>query len=104
MSATSLDTYYTVTDFEFLDDYSIRFTFNDGSERTIDFESVLHGPVFLPLRDLKLFRQAELNHDTGTIEWPTGADFNPVVLHDWPAYQAQLEKAYRQRKPGVVTA
>lgn len=99
-----MDTYYSVIDFEFLKGYSIRFTFNDHTIRTIDFDSVLYGPVFLPLRDFALFRQAEINPDTGTIEWPTDADYNPVVLHDWPEYQQKLERAIRPLMPVSMAA
>lgn len=98
-----MDTYYSITHFEFLNRYTIRFTFNDGMVRIIDFSSVLHGPVFLPLRNPALFRQAELNAETGTIEWPTGADFNPVILHDWPEYQQKIENAMRQPMPVAMT-
>ena len=88
--------FYSITNFAFLDGYTIRFTFNDDTVQTIDFEALLHGPVFLSLRNSALFRQAWLNSDTGTIEWPTGADFNPVVLHDWPEYREQMEQAMVQ--------
>ena len=94
----------TVTDFEFLNGYEIRFTFSDDTVRIIDFSSVLNGPVFAPLRNPALFRQAELNADTGTIEWLTGADFNPVILHDWPEYQKKIEHAILQPIPVAMIA
>ncbi|RLT38353.1 MAG: DUF2442 domain-containing protein [Chloroflexi bacterium] len=94
----------TVTDFEFLNGYEIRFTFSDDTVRIIDFSSILYGSVFVPLRNPALFRQAELNADTGTIEWPTGADFNPIILHDWPEYQKKIEQAMRQPMPVAMIA
>lgn len=81
-----LDEWFDVVAFEITDDYTLRLTFDDGFEREIDFEPVLHGAVFEPLRDPALFAKVILNRDSGTVEWPTGADFNPVVLHDWPVY------------------
>ena len=64
--------------------YTIWLKFEDGTERTIDFKPILEGPIFGPLKDIDLFNQYSLNRDFGTIEWPTGADIDPTVLHDWP--------------------
>lgn len=86
---------YRVTSFEIVDDYVLRIWFNDGTEQTIDFEPVLHGPVFGPLRDLDLFKQVELIEYAGCLEWPTGADFEPEVLHDWLQYKDEIA-AHRQ--------
>jgi hypothetical protein len=36
---------------EYRGGFRIRVTFNDGSQKTVDFEAWLHGPVFEPLRD-----------------------------------------------------
>jgi hypothetical protein len=89
---------YDVVKFEIVDDYTLWLQFDDGFERTIDFELVLYGEVFEPLRDLELFNQVTLNPDTGTIEWPTGADFDPETLHNWPNYVAEI----RQRREQVT--
>jgi hypothetical protein len=88
--SVDLDVYYSVTDFEIVGPHRLRLLFDDGTAQVIDFAPVLYGPVFEPLRDLELFNQVQLNQDTGTIEWPTGADFSPVVLHDWPHYKDKL--------------
>ena len=32
---------------------------------------------------VQLFAQVQVNPDTGTVEWPNGADLNPVILYDW---------------------
>lgn len=50
------------------------------------FEPVLYGSVFFPLRNLNLFNQVRMVDYAGCLEWPTGADFDPETLHDWPAY------------------
>ena len=81
---------YRVTGFDIMGDYVLRIQFNDGTEQTIDFEPVLYGPIFGPLRDLGVFRQAELIEYAGCIEWPTGADFDPETLHDWPPYKDEI--------------
>ena len=63
-------------------EYRLRLMFDDGSDRVVDLKNELDGPVFEPLRDLAFFRQVAVNRDTGTIEWPNGADFAPEFLHE----------------------
>ena len=60
--------------------YVLRLEFNDGAVREVDFSDELHGEVFAPLRDPALFSEVVVNPDTGTIEWPNGADFAPEFL------------------------
>ncbi|MFZ1752782.1 MAG: DUF2442 domain-containing protein [Caldilineaceae bacterium] len=67
--------------------YTLRICFDDGSEQTIDFLPVLYGPVFGPLRDKELFEQVQLSDYAGCLEWPTGADFDPETLRNWPDYK-----------------
>lgn len=89
--------FYDVTDFEIVGDYTIRVTFDDRTEQTINFAPVLLGPIFEPLCDLAFFNQVKLNRDIGTLVWPNGADFEPTLLHDWPQYvDAIVERRTRQ--------
>jgi hypothetical protein len=60
--------------------YVLRLEFNDGSVREVDLSDELHGEVFAPLREAGFFTQATVNPETGTIEWPNGADFAPEFL------------------------
>jgi hypothetical protein len=83
---------FRVTAFQIVGDYTLRLGFDDGSQQTIDFEPVLHGPVFGPLRDLSLFNQVALVDYAGCLEWPTGADFDPETLHDWPLCKDEIIK------------
>ncbi len=58
----------------------LRIWFSDGSQRDVDLDDLLRGPVFEPLReDPDLFRQEKV--EGGTTVWPNGADIDPVVLH-----------------------
>lgn len=92
---------YDVTDFEIVSDYTLRITFDDHSEQIIDFEPILYGPLFEPLRDLSKFNQVRLNQEVGTIYWPTGADIDPTVLHDWPDHvDAIIER--RKLQFGII--
>ena len=66
---------------EYCDGHRIRVTFNDNSERTIDFRHWLDGPVFEPLKDADYFRRFFL--DGGAIAWPNGADIAPETLYEY---------------------
>jgi hypothetical protein len=85
-----------VTAFEIVAPYTIRMRFDDGLERTIDFEPVLAGELFGPLRDRLFFEQVHLDAEAHTLVWPNGADFDPATLHDWPQYAAAFAERARQ--------
>lgn len=61
--------------------YRIHVTFNDNTEKTIDFLPWLEGPVFEPLKDPDYFGRFFL--DGGTVVWPNGADIAPETLYDY---------------------
>lgn len=61
--------------------YRLRLTFQNGVERTLDFEGILVGPVFGPLRNLRKFRRVKINRQFGCLEWPNGADLCPDALY-----------------------
>ena len=72
---------YDVTDFQIVGDYKIRVIFDDGSMQLIDFQPVLYGEMYGPLRDLSLFNQVRLDRETATLVWPNQADFDPDDPH-----------------------
>ena len=86
---------HDVTDCVFVRGYTLRLRFDDDTERIIDFEPVLYGPLFGPLRDLLLFRQVRVDRDLGTLVWPTGADID--VLYDWPDHVDAIIRRRKQR-------
>ncbi len=87
---------YRVTTFEIVAPYTVKVSFDDGTQQTIDFRPVLTGELYGPLRDEKLFAQVTLDPETHTLVWPNGADFDPETLHDWPKYaQAMRDMAKR---------
>ena len=65
---------------EYRGEYRILVTFNDGSEKTIDFLGWLEGPIFEPLKELAYFQRFFI--DGGTIAWPNGADIAPETLYE----------------------
>ena len=72
-----------VVDVEIARPYTLRLVFDDGSERVIDFQPVLCGFYYGPLRDLDFFNQVRLDKEIGTIVWPNDADFDPATLYYW---------------------
>jgi hypothetical protein len=63
--------------------YTLTVTFDDGTTQTINFEPVLAGHYFGPLRDPALFSQVHLDPEVHTLVWPNGADFDPATLYNW---------------------
>jgi hypothetical protein len=93
---------YRVRRFDQVADYTLHVGFDDGIERTIDFEPILRGELFGPLRDPILFSQARLDPEVHTLVWPNGAGFDPATLHDWPRYVEQLIARCQQWEPTEI--
>jgi len=70
-----------VTDAKHIGGYRLEVQLNDGTSGTIDFDELLWGPVFAPLRDLAVFKQFHVSRDFGTLVWANGADVAPEWLH-----------------------
>ena len=84
---------YRITSVECISPHSLHLHFNDGLSRTIDFESILKGELYGPLRDPAVFAQVALDPEVHTVVWPGGADFDPATLHDWPEHEAAFRAA-----------
>ncbi|MEN6451087.1 MAG: DUF2442 domain-containing protein [Thermoguttaceae bacterium] len=70
-------------------------SFDNGTQREIDLEPYLHGPVFESIRnDPTVFRSMKIAG--GTIAWPSGADIDPDVLYYGlkPAWMEEAEAAH----------
>jgi len=87
-----------------LDGLRVHVVFTDGSERDMDLEPYLHGPIFEPIRrNRKLFGLVYVDPDSETLTWPNGADIDPDVLYydgnpPWAVEEASARQA------AVVTA
>jgi hypothetical protein len=67
---------------EILNNYWVRLGFTDGTQKEIDLEPYLHGPIFEPIRnDPTMFRSVKVDQRMGTIVWSNGADIDPDVLY-----------------------
>jgi hypothetical protein len=62
--------------------YRLWLQFQDGVEGEVDVEPLLSfRGVFAPLRDPSYFARVRVNSELGTICWPNGADWDPLVLY-----------------------
>lgn len=43
-----------------------------------------------------------LDPQAHTIAWPTGADFDPSTLHDWPEYEVAFRAAAEQWRASMT--
>jgi len=79
--------------------FRIRLTFNDLTERTVDFRAWLEGPVFEALKDPAYFR--EFFVDGGTVVWPNGADIAPETLYEAATSKQRRMSKARMESPKV---
>ena len=65
-----------------LEGLRVRLGFTDNTQRIVDLEPYLHGPIFESIRDDPLvFRSVRVDKRMGTIVWDSGADIDPDVLY-----------------------
>ena len=65
---------------DYIQDYQLLITFNDGSRKRVDLKPYLTGEVFGELLDPNKFIQYGLT--PVTIEWANGADLAPEFLYE----------------------
>jgi hypothetical protein len=87
---------YRLHPFEIITPYTLRIRFDDQTEQIINFESILAGELFGPLRDLSLFNEVRMDPEVYTLTWPKGPDFDPATLHDWPQHAEIWKERARQ--------
>ncbi len=87
---------YRVRQVEIVSAYTLRVGFDDGTEQIINFQPILSGELFGPLRDLELFNQVQIDPEVHTLVWPNGADFDPATLHDWPVHESAFHELARR--------
>lgn len=90
---------YRVCSAEIVGPYTLHITFDDCTEQTINFQSMLAGELYGPLCDLEVFNQVRVDPEVHTVVWPNGADFDPATLHDRPEQTAELSERARTGEP-----
>ena len=64
---------------EYLEDYRLLLSFNNGERRIVDLSNSLKGSVYTPLKDISYFKNFSIKFNT--VEWENGADFAPEYLY-----------------------
>ncbi len=71
-----------VRDVDYVSDYKLILTFEDGSVKLADLGPYLDGEIFEPLKDVDYFKTVRLNSELDTIVWENGADMSPDFLYE----------------------
>jgi len=64
---------------EYVQEYILRITFDNGTQKTVDCSQWLKGGIFKPLEDVSYFQLFYV--DGWTVAWPNGADIAPETLY-----------------------
>jgi hypothetical protein len=71
-----------ISDAQYMDDYRVRFVFNNGREGVADLRPMIFDEprtVFSPLKELSVFRQLFIEH--GALCWPGELDVAPEYIY-----------------------
>jgi len=71
-----------VTKAEYIEEYRILITFNNGVSGVVDLKDTLWGAMFEKLKDYNAFRKFEVSDVVHTIRWENDADLSPEYLYE----------------------
>lgn len=85
-----------ITEVNYLSDYKLRVSFNNGESGVADLSSVVHHGVFKALEPQEKFAQVVLDEELDTVVWPGGLDLAPEFVYfqafkDKPQYRDQFK-------------
>jgi len=66
----------------YISEYKLLLTFEDGNTRLVDLKPHLEGEIFKPLKDISYFKTVKINSDLDTIVWKNEADMSPDFLYE----------------------
>ncbi len=67
---------------EYIEEYRIQITFNNGASGVVDLKDALWGAMFEKLKDYNIFRKFEVSDVVHTIRWENDADLAPEYLYE----------------------
>ena len=71
-----------VKEVNYVSDYKLLVSFEDGTVKLVDLASYLDGEIFEQLKDKNYFKTVRVNPDIDTIVWENGADISPDFLYE----------------------
>jgi hypothetical protein len=66
---------------KYYSEFKIWVEFNDGFSGIVDFNDILWGKIFEPLKEIEKFKKFRISEITNTIEWENGADLAPEYIY-----------------------
>ena len=67
---------------EYIEEYRIQITFNNGVSGVVDLTEALWGAMFEKLKDYNTFRKFEVSDVVHSIRWENDADLATEYLHE----------------------
>ena len=75
--------YHDLVKIEYLSEYKLRLTFENGKQGIIDFQNYINkGGIFSRLSDINFFKKAFVNKELGVLCWPGDVDIAPETLYN----------------------
>ncbi|KMQ53084.1 hypothetical protein CHISP_0305 [Chitinispirillum alkaliphilum] len=71
-----------VTEAEYIAEYKIKISFNNGHSGIVDLKDCLEGEIFEPLKEIEEFKNFRVDPEIETIVWGNGADLAPEFLFE----------------------
>ncbi|MDG5813943.1 DUF2442 domain-containing protein [Chitinispirillales bacterium ANBcel5] len=71
-----------ITKAEYLAEYKIKVSFNNGHSGIVDLKHHLNGDMFEPLKEIEQFKNFRVDPEIETIVWENGADLAPEFLFE----------------------
>ena len=85
-----------------LERFRVRLEFTDGTQKEVDLEPYLRGPIFEPIRNgPRVFASVKVDGRAGTIAWDNGADIDPDVLY-YDLKPAWMDKEHEVAWPAAT--
>ncbi len=81
---------HKIVSFRNIAPYTLEVTFENSIGKIIDFQPILSGELFGPLRDIHIFEKVMIDPEVHTLVWPNGADFDPALLYNWEKHIDEL--------------
>mgnify|MGYP001616092502 CR=1 FL=1 len=74
--------YYDITEIEYVGDYKLKLTFENGKGGIVDFANYIKpGSVYARFSNIEYFKQAYIHPELGVLCWPGDVDVAPETVY-----------------------